>query len=88
MTRAEEFVKTTHQDNLVIVNWLHEVWESMEHESIEMKIQIKQANDELETINAKCEQETTTMTTTTSAEDETATNNAEVEAHPVGEEEI
>lgn len=82
MTRAEEFVKTTHQDNIVIVNWLHEVWESMEHLSIEMKIQIKQANDELETMKAKYEQE---KTTTTGTEDERATNNTE-EAHPVGEE--
>jgi hypothetical protein len=87
MTRAEEFVKTIHQDNLVIVNWLHEVWESMEQESTEMKVQIKQANNELETVKAKCKQETT-MTTTASTEDETATNNAEEDAHSVGEETI
>lgn len=87
MTWAEEFVKTIHQDNLVIVNWLHEVWESMEQESTEMKLQIKQANDELDTIKAKCEQETTTMTTT-STKHETATNNTEEETHSVGEETI
>jgi hypothetical protein len=52
-----------------------------------MKIEIKQADDDLETMKAKCEQETTTMTTK-SMENETATTNTEEEAHPVGEKTI
>ena len=41
MTTIEEMVKRIHQDNVVVINWLHERWESMERESNEMKGKIE-----------------------------------------------